>query len=196
MDSQIVESPSLAPVALLQSDLRNSIMSPMINGGTEIMQGTIFAKQLVIGERNWVHNIVWTATDYDTASWGSGTLKMSDGSTFAISSGNTGNIAAATYIYFDPDVSTTTLQTTTTYSSAIGGNKILLAIVVASSDTAAKCVISAFGSEGTTIDGDKIVTGKIQSTDGKTYFDLDGKVIMVNDGTNDRVLVGYQSNGF
>lgn len=190
MDSQIVESPSLAPVALLQSDLRNSIMSPMINGGTEIMQGTIFAKQLVVGARSWIHNIVWTADDYNTASWSTGTLKLADGSTYAIASGNTGNITATTYIYFDPDVSFTVLQTTTTYSNAIGEKKLLLAIVAAASDIAAKALISAFGSEGTTISGNKIVTGKIQSTDGNTYFDLDAKRIVIHDGTTNRGVFG------
>ncbi len=82
------------------------------------------------------------------------------------------------------------MQTTTTYSSAVGGNKVLLAIVTASADTSANCIITAFGSEGTTIDGDKIVTGRIESTDGLTYFDLDLKRIVISDGTNPRGVFG------
>lgn len=46
------------------------------------------------------------------------------------------------------------------------------------------------------LSADKVITGILQSTDGKTYFDLDNKKIIVNDGTNDRVLIGYQSGGF
>ena len=59
--------------------------------------------------------------------------------------------------------------------------------------TGAKCIIDVIGSNGTTIDGDKIVTGKIQSSDGKTYFDLDGDKIIMNDGSNDRLLIGDDS---
>jgi len=46
------------------------------------------------------------------------------------------------------------------------------------------------------ISAGKIRTGVLESTDGKTYFDLDNKRLIVNDGTNDRVLLGYQSGGF
>lgn len=48
----------------------------------------------------------------------------------------------------------------------------------------------------TQINANSITTGKLQSTDGKTYFDLDNKQIIVNDGSNDRILIGYQSGGF
>lgn len=64
--------------------------------------------------------------DNDTVSWGSGTLTMSSGTTYSISAGSTGNMAAFTYIYFDPAVSTTVLQTTTTAANAVGENKILI----------------------------------------------------------------------
>ncbi len=187
---KIVELPNIDPPILVEPELRNGIMAPKINGAEEIMEDTIFAQQLVVGARTWVHNLTWTATDYDTASWSSGTLKLADGTTYAISSGNTGNIAATTYIYFDPDVSLTVLQTTTTYSSAVGERKILLAIVTASTDASSKCLISAFGSEGTTIKGNQIVTGRISSSDLKTYFDLDGDKIVMNDSSNDRLLIG------
>lgn len=46
------------------------------------------------------------------------------------------------------------------------------------------------------ISGNKITVGKIQSTDGNTFFDLDNKFLIVNDGANDRILLGYQLNGF
>lgn len=48
----------------------------------------------------------------------------------------------------------------------------------------------------TNLNADEIASGKIESSDGKTYFDLDNNRIIVNDGTNDRVLIGYQLNGF
>lgn len=190
----VVEFPSFAVTdPLVVQPVNNGVSTAKINGATEIRQGTIYANALVVGSRNYSHDIAWTATDYNTASWSSGTLYLADGSTVAISSGNTGNIAAKTYIYFD---NTSTLKTSTTLSDAMGDNKILLAIVEASSDTSAFCIITALGSTGTTIDGDKIVTGKIQSTDGKTYFDLDAGQIIINDGTTDRILIGKQVGGF
>lgn len=72
------------------------------------------------------HNIVFSVTDADTIAWASGTVTLSNGRTFSISAGNTGNMTALTYIYIDPAVSSTVLQTTTTYSTAVGANKILL----------------------------------------------------------------------
>jgi len=72
------------------------------------------------------HNLVFSVTDADTIAWASGTITLSNGRTFSISAGNTGNMAALTYIYLDTAASTTVLQTTTTYSTAMGANKVLI----------------------------------------------------------------------
>lgn len=74
------------------------------------------------------HTMVFSVTDADTIAWTSGTITLSNGRTFSISSGNTGNMAALTYIYVDPAVSTTALQTTTTAATAMGANKILIGV--------------------------------------------------------------------
>jgi len=161
----------------------------------QITAGTVTTDLLTVGARSFVSTLVWTATDADTASWAAGAITTSDGTSYSIDAGNTGNIGALTYVYLDTAVSTTVLQTTTTASSAVGNNKIPIAIVQAGA-TGAKCIIDVLSSNGTTIDGDRITTGKIQSSDGKTYFDLDNKYMIVNDGTNDRLLIGYQSGGF
>jgi hypothetical protein len=73
------------------------------------------------------HNLVFSVTDKDTVAWASGTITMSNARTFSISSGNTGNMAARTYIYLDTGTSTTVLQTTTTVATAMGANKKLIA---------------------------------------------------------------------
>ena len=151
-----------------------------------IMANSITAEKLTIGSLQFLHDIVWTATDYNTCSWSSGTIRWSDGSTSSIDSGNTGNITATTYIYYN---NSSTLATTTTVSSALGDIKKLLAIVEMG-DAGSKCVITAINSTGTTIDGDRIVTGRIESVDGKTYFDLNNNRLIVNDGSYDRVLIG------
>jgi len=46
----------------------------------------------------------------------------------------------------------------------------------------------------TKISGGLITTGKIQSTDTKTFFDLDNDDLRVNDGTNDRIVIGKLAN--
>lgn len=161
----------------------------------QITANTIDTSLLTVGSLSFVSTLAWTATDANTASWESGTIVTSDGTSYSISAGNTGNILATTYVYLDTDTSTTVLQTTSTASGSTGSNKLLLAIVQLGA-TGSKCIIDVINSNGTTIDGDRITTGKVQSSDGKTYFDLDGDVIIMNDGTNDRVLIGYQSGGF
>lgn len=72
------------------------------------------------------HNLVFSVTDADTIAWAAGTIVLSNGRTFSIDAGNTGNMVALTYIYLDAAVSSTVLQTTTTYSTAMGANKMLL----------------------------------------------------------------------
>lgn len=168
----------------------NDTGATLIDGGIiqtiALLANSITAAKLKVGGRSWNHNITWTATDIDTCSWSSGTIKFADESDTSIDAGNTGNIAAKTYIYYD---ATTTLKTTTTYSTAVGDSKILLAIVE-KGDTGGKCIITPIRSTGTTIDGGKIVTGKIESIDGKTYFDLDNNIIVLHDGTTNRVGIG------
>jgi len=161
----------------------------------QITAGAITSDLLTISGKSLVSTITWTATDYNTATWSAGTITMSDGTSYSIVTGNTGNIAALTYVYLDPSTSTTVLQTTTTAATSAGNNKRLIAIVQLGAVDAG-CVIDVIGSNGTTIDGDRITTGKIQSSDGKTYFDLDGDVIIVNDGSNDIILFGYDAGGF
>lgn len=46
------------------------------------------------------------------------------------------------------------------------------------------------------ISANKVTTGTLSSTDGNTRFDLENRYIIINDGTNDRVLLGYDEDGF
>ena len=162
----------------------------LIDGGLiqtgAILANSITAEKLTIGTRNFTHNITWTATDVNTCSWSAGTIYWADGTTSSVNLGNTGDIAATTYIYYN---GTTTLQTTTTYSSAIADDKVLLAIIEVG-DTGGKCIITPIDSLGTTIKGERITTGKIQSIDGKTFFDLNNNRMLMNDGTTNRLVIG------
>jgi len=80
-----------------------------------------------IAHQGWDQTCVFTATDADTVSWGAGSFITSDGTTYAISAGNTGNMAAKTYIYFST-ASPTVYLTTTTASTAVGDGKVMIAI--------------------------------------------------------------------
>ena len=53
-------------------------------------------------------------------------------------------------------------------------------------------LVIANESSNTNIQGDCIKTGKIQTDDGKTYYDLDGGKLVVSDGDGEtRVILGY-----
>jgi len=100
------------------------------------------------------HDLVFSVTDADTIAWASGTITMSNGRTFSIVSGNTGNMAALTYIYLDPAVSSTVLQTTTTYSTAIGADKAHIG--TAQNQTVTAFYIPATGGGQLLVDGSQI----------------------------------------
>ena len=95
-----------------------TITTPTI---TSIQAGSEIAIQ------EWQHDLVFSSTDADTVAWASGTITLMDGTTYSIDAGNTGNIAASTYIYLDVGTSITVLQTTTTAATAVGSGKILVA---------------------------------------------------------------------
>src|SRR3990167_8339014 len=99
------------------------------------------------------HNLVFSVTDADTIAWATGTIVLSNGRTFTIDAGNTGNMAALTYIYLDTAVSSTVLQTTTTYSTAMGANKALIGVAQNNTVTAS---FIPYGAGQALIDGANI----------------------------------------
>jgi len=123
-------------------------------GQTLIDGGIIQTQGVAVGLKSWVHNIVFTATDEDTASWGSGTIYFGDGSNQAIDAGNTGNIVATTYVYYD---GTATLKKTTD-ASFIDDDYILLA-TVEEGGAGTKCVITVSQLPSGTISAEQVVTG-------------------------------------
>lgn len=99
---------------------------------------------------DFTQNLAFTSASATQINWSSGTIALSNGRTFSISSGNTGAMAAATYIYLDTAVSSTVLQITTTYSTAMGANKKLIA--TAQNNTTGASVIP-FGGGQPLLDG-------------------------------------------
>tara|TARA_R100001463_G_scaffold43080_2_gene90022 strand:+ start:18699 stop:21812 length:3114 start_codon:yes stop_codon:yes gene_type:complete len=80
-------------------------------------------------------------------------------------------------------------STTTWYASALQRNG-----VSAKLEHQQLSIGNVAPSVPTRISGGLITTGKIQSTDNKTFFDLDNDDLRVNDGNNDRIVVGKLAN--
>jgi len=117
-----------------------TVTAPVI---TSIAAGTDPAIQ------GWTSNLVFSASDADTVAWAIGTVTLTDGTTYSITAGNTGNMAALTYIYLDPVVSATVLQTSTTAANAVGAKKILLA--TAQNNAAGSATFQVYGGGGGTV---------------------------------------------
>jgi len=99
----------------------------LINGG-QLEPGTYPTTTLDVSNWGWGQTCAFTSTDANTVSWTSGTFTSADGTPYSISSGNTGNMSAKTYIYLDLGTSETAYQTTTTSSESVGIGKVLIAV--------------------------------------------------------------------
>lgn len=130
-----------------------------VNGSvlTSIQSGSELAIQ------GWQFSGTFSATDADTVAWTSGTLTFLNGDAYSISAGNTANMAAKTYIYFDKATSTTALQTTTTAATAVGANKVLIAVAENSTTEALYQVFG--GSGGIQIPGSVIEANSITANE-------------------------------
>lgn len=174
--------------------VKGSIRKEEINGdrlinGNLIIKGTISAKSLLISDQDFVSTVEFTSPYYDQVNWSAGSIYFKSGETVTLIASNTGRLGDTTkrYVYFDPAF--TTLQFTSS-AADIKGNRLLLAIIEPQASTSLGAVITPVNSSGTRISGANIITGTIQSANGLTYFDLDNGKIVINDGTNDRVIIG------
>ncbi len=112
---------------------------------TSYLSGTIAQANLNIANMGWTQTSVFSSTDLDTVSWGAGTLTTAGGASYSIGAGNTGNMAARTYIYLNIAVSTTAYQVTTTATTAVGAGKILVATAI---NGAVEATFEVFGGVG------------------------------------------------
>jgi len=103
------------------------------------------------GMQNWTSDIVFSAVDYNTASWAAGTITFADGDTLAINAGNTGNLAAGWWwVYFT--AGSATLQVTQTESDAVSPTTGILAKLYVGTDTSQDIMIETFGNaQGTVV---------------------------------------------
>ena len=110
--------------------------------------GQIPPENFDISALGWTMTNTFSATDADTVEWTSGTLLTAAGTSYSISSGNTGNMTARTYIFLDINVSTTAFQTTTNSANAVGAGRILVAVAEDDTTTAFYDVLGGSGSFG------------------------------------------------
>jgi hypothetical protein len=112
--------------------------------------------------QGWSHTMVFSSSDADTVAWTSGTIYFTDGTTFSIDAGNTGNMTAENYIYFDKATSTTVLQKSTTKSNSVGIGKILISVAKNSTNEA---TFVSFGAQELNILGTSIATNSITANE-------------------------------
>lgn len=108
----------------------------------------------------WVHTITFSAGESAAVTWAAGVIKLSDDTTFDIVQGTTGDISANTWIYFDINVSETTLQTSTNKLDAVGLGKILIGFAQLDSVTEKSTFFDVTG-ESTLTAGSTLLVGSL-----------------------------------
>jgi hypothetical protein len=137
-----------------------------ISGGsvvTSVLSGLVALANQNIATQGWTQTSAFSVTDADTVAWGAGTFTAANGTSYSIGAGNTGNMAARTYIYLDIGVSTTAYQTTTTATTAVGAGKVLVATAINGTTEARFEVFGGVG--GLNIDAANIVAGTITANE-------------------------------
>ncbi len=159
---RITESGALtATSATITGALTTSSGSSL--NGTYLLSNTVTSAKVNLAARGWTQTSAFSVTDSDTVAWGSGTFTASDGTAYSISSGNTGNMAAKTYVYLDIGTSTTAYQTSTTASDAVGDGKVLIAVA---QNNTTEATFQVFGGNGgLNIDAASIVAGSITANE-------------------------------
>lgn len=142
------------------------------------LSGVIAQANLNVSNRGWTQTCAFSVTDADTVAWGSGVFTSADGTAYNIVAGNTGNMAAKTYIYLDTAVSATAFQTTTTATTAVGAGKVLVAIAQNGTGEATFKVMNGQGGEN--IDAANIVAGSITGNEIAASTITAGKLSVAN----------------
>jgi hypothetical protein len=137
-----------------------------ITGGSvasSTLNGLIAQANLSVSNRGWTQTSAFSVTDADTVAWAAGTFTSADGTAYSIGAGNTGNMAARTYIYLDNAISTTAYQTTTTPANAVGAGRVLIATAVNGTAEAEFEVFGGIG--GSNINASQIVASSITANE-------------------------------
>ena len=130
---------------------------------TGYLSGLVSPANIALAERGWVQTCAFSMLDADTVQWGAGTFTATDGTAYSISAGNTGNMAAKTYIYLDITTSTTTYQVTTTPTAVLGTFTVFVAVAQNGTVEPTWEVLQSQG--GKNINAAEIVAGSITANE-------------------------------
>ena len=132
--------------------------APAVRAERIIGDITVTTANLEESSRRFTSNVRWSSDDVDMIKWhgASGdtaafTIWIEGGDSYTITAGSfSGMVAGSTYyIYWDPDVSTTTFQVTSNLVNTIGARKLLLCVARRSVDNAAGSTCYFVPSPGT-----------------------------------------------
>jgi len=145
-------------------------LSSVDGGRLDTVEAEVATGFADISIQGWMFDGAFSATDHDTVAWAAGTIRFKDGLNYSIAGGNTGNMVAITYIYFDLAVSTTAFQTTTTAANAVGVNKLLIGVAqnVASGKDATFQAFGGKGGVGVLLTADNIAANSITANEIQT----------------------------
>jgi len=121
-----------------------------------------------IAIQDWTFSGIFSSTDYRTVAWTSGDLVYTDGTTYSIDAGNTGEMTASTplYIYMSSVESETVLQTSATSATSVGAGKTLMAFASPNTDTTSNATFFVYGGTGNiSINTPNIVPNAITTTE-------------------------------
>lgn len=170
-----------------------NFISPSSIQNRHLGKNVIRAENLVIGSKGFQSNATWSTTT-STISWDAHTIILGDNSVININAGSTSitNPNVNYYIYWESgsnDYFVTTIKKDT-----VGSDKFLVNTVKKDSNNIV--TYTTADNSGTLISGDVIKTGKIQSTDGRTFFDLNGSKIQMSDASKPRFVANGTSPRF
>lgn len=151
-----------------------------ITGGSISGTTTVGIGNVNLAARGWTQTSVFSVTDADTVAWGAGVFTSADGTSYSIGAGNTGNMAAPTYVYLDVAVSTTAYQSTTTATTAVGAGKVLIAKAENGTGEATFQVFGGIG--GQNIDASSIVANSITANELATSIIYTGAIVISTSG--------------
>lgn len=138
-----------------------------ITGGsiaTSVFSGVISQANLSAGNQGWVQDCVFSSTAANVVAWTAGTFTTSGSVSYTIAAGNTGVMAATTYIFFDSSLSTPAYVITTTAAGAVGAGKVLVARATIGTDEATFQVYGGLGGlklTGTDIEANSITADEV-----------------------------------
>lgn len=159
-------------------------------GSIHIAKNVIRADQVQVGLKSWSSNVVWSNSTVGKITWGAHTFVLADGTTIAVNAGEYSPPDSTNkyYIYYDNGLAD--YQVTADYAVVQTDNRILVATVKKDS-ISGRVLISPLNNDGTLITANSVTTGTLSSNNGLTYFDLNNNKFVMNDGTNDRVYIGF-----